>query len=122
MKTRDDLVAFGAGIQTRLEAWWTRAGQQTDFSAPAAVYYGRQSLHDFLERSTWHAAQHARQLQRIVEQLGITPRRPLTADALAGLPVPEKVWDDRGDAARLDDGRDTTPAVIGWNARGNRAR
>jgi len=47
-----------------------------------------------MERSTWHSAQHVRQLAMVVENLGIAPDRPLTAKETAGLPLPEKVWDD----------------------------
>jgi hypothetical protein len=30
----------------------------------------------------------------ILEELGIKPDRPLTAQDLAGLPLPEKAWDE----------------------------
>jgi hypothetical protein len=46
-----------------------------------------------LERTAWHAAQHTRQLIIMLESHGITPDRPLTNDDLAGLPVPDEVWD-----------------------------
>ena len=61
----------------------------------ADVYYGTQSLHEFLERSTWHSAQHTRQLALVVEKLGLTPDRPLGAAELAGLPLPDHAWDDK---------------------------
>ena len=56
-------------------------------------------MREVLDRTTWHAAQHVRQTMMILEQLGITPDTPLTADDLAGLPLPEKVWDDEPGAA-----------------------
>ena len=56
---------------------------------------GEQTLHEFLERSVWHAAQHTRQLQLVVEKLGLTPDPPLTVAQLAGLPLPDNVWDDK---------------------------
>jgi hypothetical protein len=61
----------------------------------ADVYYGEQTLHEFLERSVWHAAQHTRQLQLVVEKLGLKPNPALTAADLAGLPLPDHVWDDK---------------------------
>jgi hypothetical protein len=47
-----------------------------------------------LERTTWHPTQHTRQLTLILETLKIKPDRPLTAADLAGLPLPDKAWDD----------------------------
>ena len=57
------------------------------------TYYGEQPLHEVLERTTWHAAQHVRQVMMVLDSLDITPDRPLTAADLAGLPLPEQVWD-----------------------------
>jgi hypothetical protein len=51
-------------------------------------------VHVVLERTVWHPAQHTRQLMLILESLGIAPERPLTPADLAGLPLPEKAWDD----------------------------
>jgi len=46
-----------------------------------------------LERTTWHVAQHARQLERLLELRGITPDPRLAPSLLTGLPLPEDVWD-----------------------------
>jgi len=51
-------------------------------------------MHVVLERTAWHPAQHTRQLMLILETLGIEPERRLTAEDLAGLPLPDKAWDD----------------------------
>ncbi len=32
----------------------------TDFSRKAHVYYGDVTLHEYLERTTWHSGQHVR--------------------------------------------------------------
>ena len=58
------------------------------------TYFGRHSVHEVLERSAWHPAQHARQLMLLLDELGIEPDGRLTAQDLAGLPLPEKAWDD----------------------------
>jgi hypothetical protein len=50
-------------------------------------------LHQLLERSTWHPAQHARQLMAVLEGFGIAPDGPLSAEDLAGLPLPERLWE-----------------------------
>jgi glutaredoxin len=93
--TREKLLAFGDATRARLAAWWAFAGKTTDFSRRADVYYGEQTLHEFLERTGWHSAQHARQLAMIIETEGMVPLRKLTEQDLAGLPVPQNVWDDK---------------------------
>lgn len=92
---RSDLVAYGEAIRARFARWWAKRGQQVDFEAPADVYYGVQTLHEFLERTVWHAGQHTRQLQLAVERLGLRPEPPLTESDFAGLPMPENVYDDQ---------------------------
>ena len=62
--------------------------------APMQTYFGTHPVHVVLERTVWHPAQHTRQLMLILESLGIRPDRPLTAADLAGLPLPEKAWDE----------------------------
>ena len=93
--TRAELLEFGDATRARLKAWWEREGKTTNFARPANVYYGEQTLHEFLERTGWHSAQHARQLAMIIETAGMTPERKLTPQDLAGLPVPEHIWDDK---------------------------
>ncbi len=64
------------------------------FTRKAEVYYGEQTLHDYMERAAWHSGQHTRQLMLVLEKLGIAPDRPLTDADFAGLPMPEQVYDD----------------------------
>jgi len=52
-----------------------------------------QPLHLLYERSTWHSAQHTRQLAAVLERFNITPDKPLTKEDLAGLPLPERLWE-----------------------------
>lgn len=92
VRTVPDILFFGMQTKHRLEAWWS-AGPH-DFARPAECYYGAQSLHDFFERTAWHAGQHARQLMLVLRKLGIEPDRPLTDADFAGLPMPREVWDD----------------------------
>jgi hypothetical protein len=89
------LAAFQDSVRGRFNDWWRAAGSAADFAAPANVYYGEQTLHEFFERSAWHSAQHTRQLQLLIETLGIAPNHPLVKADLAGLPLPENVWDDK---------------------------
>ena len=93
--SKTDILAYGADVQHRFRAWWASAGPHVDYDERADVYYGKQSLHDYLERTTWHCGQHARQMMMILEQFaGIAPIDPLGPELWAGLPMPQKVWDD----------------------------
>jgi len=57
------------------------------------TFFGPCLAHDLLERSTWHSAQHCRQLADVLKRFGIEPDRPLTQDQLAGLPLPERLYE-----------------------------
>lgn len=94
VKTKEQLLRYVQNVGHRFEAWWRLRGVGMDYAKTADVYYGEQSLHEYYERSTWHAGQHARQLQLVVETLGLAPDRALTNADLAGLPLPSNVWDD----------------------------
>jgi len=94
MNTKAKILAYGQDVLRRFRAWWDDPGQTTDFSRKAHVYYGDVTLHEYLERTTWHSGQHVRQLVMVLELLGIAPDRPPTPATFAGLPMPDKVWDD----------------------------
>jgi glutaredoxin len=86
--------AYGEDVLQRFEAWRAGPAKTTDFARKARVYYGDVTLHDYLERTVWHSGQHVRQLVMVLGFLGIAPDRPPTKETFAGLPMPEKVWDD----------------------------
>lgn len=92
VRSPSDIVAFGEGVRRRWEAWWAGGGQ--DFGRKAQVYYGDQTLHDFMERTAWHSGQHTRQLALVLEKLGVEPDGKVTEADFAGLPMPRNVWDD----------------------------
>lgn len=93
--SKADILAYGADVERRFHTWWREDGAGMDWDAAADTYYGEQSLHDFLERTTWHSGQHTRQMMMILETfIGVKPIDPLPASTWAGLPMPEKVWDD----------------------------
>ncbi len=87
----DAIARYGALVRGRLAGWFEGAGAD-EYDRVIEVYYGPQSGHDLLERTTWHAAQHLRQLYVLAERIGVTPDAPLPSDALAGLPLPESLW------------------------------
>ena len=87
------LAAYGRGVREKVADWWQSTA---DKSAEQTVqtYYGPQKLHDVLERSTWHIAQHDRQWMMLLEMAGIGFERPLADKDFADLPMPKQVWDD----------------------------
>jgi hypothetical protein len=90
MRRTADIVTYGTDVRQRLGAWWDakpdKSGQDK-----VQTYYGEQTLHEYLERSTWHVGQHVRQWIMLLGMAGITPD-PVDAD-FAGLPMPSQVWD-----------------------------
>lgn len=89
----DSLAATLASCREALQAWW-RVHAQLPSARGLRTYYGERPLHEVLERTAWHVAQHCRQLDYIVvEVLKRVPASRLRAADLAGLPVPEQVWD-----------------------------
>lgn len=89
--TAADVARLISSVSQALAVWW--GANQARLPAELDTYYGRQPLHAVLERTTWHVAQHGRQLQRLLELRGVEPRPPLAPALLAGLPLPEDVWD-----------------------------
>jgi hypothetical protein len=85
------LLAHGESVRQRFRQWY--ATGDTAGARSLDTYYGPQSLHELLERTTWHAGQHVRQWMMLLELEGITYRRPLAEADFAGLPMPQNVWD-----------------------------
>jgi hypothetical protein len=84
---------YGDQVRAKFAAWWRTFPDHTG-TKTVATYYGPQPMHEVMERATWHCGQHSRQLMMLLEGLSIAPRQPLTAADYAGLPMPEKVWDE----------------------------
>ena len=92
MQTGDDIARYGASVWKRYEAWWTGLEDRT-LSRMLKTYYGDTIAHRVFERVTWHSAQHCRQLVAVLERMGIQPDQPLSPEDLAGLPLPERLWE-----------------------------
>ena len=92
MQTGDDIARYGAAIWQRYEDWWAGV-EDRSLSRVLQTYYGDTPANMVFERVTWHSAQHCRQLAAVLERMGIEPDRPLTAEDLAGLPLPERLWE-----------------------------
>ncbi len=98
LRTGESIARFGEGVLARVNGWWAGLSDRS-CSREMNTYFGRHSIHVVLERTTWHPTQHTRQLMLILDTLNIEPDRRLTAQDLAGLPLPDKAWDDEKEAA-----------------------
>ena len=90
--TTEEIVRYGDGVIERLENWWSALDDKS-CQQKVKTFYGTPPMQQLFERSTWHSAQHTRQMIAILERFGIQPAGRLIADDLAGLPLPERVWD-----------------------------
>jgi glutaredoxin len=93
LRSPEDIARYGEAVLARAKKWWA-AYPDKSCDTPMATYFGEHPVHLVLERTVWHPAQHTRQLMLILESLGIAPERALSATDLAGLPLPEKAWDE----------------------------
>lgn len=87
----DSLVAYGEKVRARFRAWWQAGDTAPGRKLP--TYYGPQSLHELMERTTWHCGQHVRQYMMLLEREGVAHPTPLVASDFARLPMPQNVWD-----------------------------
>ena len=92
MLTSAAVGGYGQQVRIALQSWWhsksDKAGQET-----VQTYYGPQSLHELMERTTWHCGQHVRQWFMLLEMAGIEPSVRLNVSAFDNLPMPTSVWD-----------------------------
>jgi hypothetical protein len=94
MQTGEDIARYGASVWKRYEAWWAGlSAEERTLSRVLKTYYGDTAAHRLFERVTWHSAQHCRQLMAVLERMEIKPDGPLTAEDLAGLPLPERLFE-----------------------------
>ena len=92
MHVTADIVAYGADVQRRLDAWWDGKADKSGRDR-VQTYYGEQALHEYQERTTWHVGQHVRQWIMLLGMAGIAPDRPPVDADFADLPMPSQVWD-----------------------------
>jgi len=92
MQTGDDIARYGAAVWKQYEAWWNGLEDRA-LSRVLKTYYGDTVAHKLFERVTWHSAQHCRQLVAVLERMDLKPDGPLTSADLAGLPLPERLWE-----------------------------
>lgn len=83
------IAAYGERVRGEVAAWLARPGAA---DGEVETYYGPQTGHELLERTTWHAAQHVRQLHAFLGRMGLAPEAPLTEEDLRDLPLPADLW------------------------------
>lgn len=91
LRTGEAIARYGALVRARVSGWFAGAGDD-EFARIVQTYWGPVPAHDLLERTTWHTAQHLRQLYVLADRLAITPPAPLPVDAFEGLPMPSALW------------------------------
>lgn len=87
-----EIAAYGDTIIHRVALWWDQLDDKS-CGQKVKTFYGTPPMHQLFERSTWHSAQHTRQLIAVLERFEIEPDRRLSAEDLAGLPLPEGLWE-----------------------------
>jgi hypothetical protein len=90
--TGAQIAEYGEAILERLATWWKQLDDRS-CRQPVKTFYGTPPMHQLLERSTWHSAQHTRQLIAVLERYGIEPNGRLATEDLAGLPIPQGLWE-----------------------------
>jgi hypothetical protein len=90
--TGDEIARYGESVIARLQQWWDKLDDKT-CQQKVRTFFGMQPIYMLYERSTWHSAQHARQLTAVLEGRGIEPKARLKPETLAGLPLPERLWE-----------------------------
>ncbi len=92
MRTAAQIAEYGQGVRDRLNAWW-QSNSDRALQKKLQTYYGEQVAHDVFERTTWHSAQHCRQLAVVLERMSIKPNQPLLPEQTKGLPMPDGLWE-----------------------------
>ena len=90
--TGNAIAVYGEGVIARLPQWWDGLADKS-CEGKVKTFFGMQPVAALFERSTWHSAQHARQLAAVLERFDIQPDGRLTKEELAGLPLPEGLWE-----------------------------
>ncbi len=92
-----DILVYARMQTSALVRWWhaqaffpTEAFTQS--TQRVSNFGGRHVMHEFLERCTWHSAQHTRQLIAVLESFGVSVNTPLSKQDYEGLPLPEGLW------------------------------
>ena len=88
---KPQLLAFARRTAEELAQYWN--GGATKFKDfPAEFEGGLASTHEFLDRSSWHSAQHIRQVAAVLGRDGVALTPAWSDDFVQGLGVPQNLW------------------------------
>jgi hypothetical protein len=91
MNTGPAIAAFGDKARARIKGWFAQS-DRVPWQEPVWTYYGDQSAHELLERTTWHTAQHLRQIHDLLSRNEVLPAGAFDAALVAKLPLPKALW------------------------------
>jgi glutaredoxin len=86
-----EIEAGGRDVDARLHRWWDGLSDKS-CNWPSTRTEGTHPTSEFLERSVWHTAQHARQLMAVLEDRKVSLTRKIDPAAYEGLPMPTMLW------------------------------
>ncbi len=86
-----DVADYGDRSRKRITEWMQSAPPET-FQTVAHTYYGDITVHQLLERTSWHAGQHLRQVYDLLETSTFLPANSLPMELFEGLPMLDEVW------------------------------
>lgn len=89
MQDGEAIAEYGQRVRDRLAAFCAKPGW---CEGRVSTYYGEQTAHELMERTTWHAAQHVRQVYWFLDRFGIRLDEGLSDRDPQGLPTPKAVW------------------------------
>ena len=92
IRTVSEILQYGDRVTAQLKSWWDELDDKTCQWA-VKLNYGIQPACQFLERSTWHSAQHTRQLEAALDGLGVALAYRINDEKYAGLPMPKGLWE-----------------------------
>ena len=90
----EEIINYGDEVIANLKKWWDGFADKSCRQGIEITDYGVISIHQLLERCTWHSAHHTRQIADLLERQGIEPDGGrFTEEYMAGLPLPKLKWD-----------------------------
>ena len=88
----DDLCALVESDRQAIAQWWSARGS-AGTETVLDTWMGPQTVRQMMQREVYSLAQHTRQLQAVLEGMGVKPADPVSPADQAGLNLPARVWD-----------------------------
>jgi hypothetical protein len=87
------LIEYGNAVQEEFRKWSVSVGGGLA-EISIDTFYGLKSMHELTERTAWHCAQHARQLEHMLGSHESNNSARMRPELLEGLPIPDDIWDE----------------------------